>query len=202
MIKAVVFDVGGVLQTSQSKFFSNYIYKKFQIDKLEFDKAFQKILPLLTTGKINERAFWEKFIKETKSKTPIPKKSPFENKKYLSLHKKNFKVIKIVKNLKQNKYKLAVLSNTISTHAKICREKGLYDLFPIVILSNKVGLKKPDPEIYRLVLKKLDTKPIETIFIDDRKENTNTADKLGFRTIVFKNAEQLKRDLKKFKVSL
>ena len=202
MIKAVVFDVGGVLQTRQSKFFTKYIYKKFQIDKLEFDKTFQKIFPLLTTGKINERSFWKKFIKETKSKIPIPKKSPFENKKYLSLHKKNFKVIEIVKNLKQNKYKLAILSNTISAHAKICRKKGLYDLFPIVILSNEVGLRKPDPEIYRLVLKKLGTKPVETIFIDDREENTNTADKLGFKTIVFKNAEQLKRALKKFKVSL
>jgi len=108
--------------------------------------------------------------------------------------------MEIVKKLKKDKYKLAILSNTICSHARINRKKGLYDLFPIVILSNEVGLRKPDPKIFKLVLDQLGTKPEESVFIDNKKEHTNAASKLGLKVIVFKNVNQLKRDLKKLKI--
>ncbi len=63
-----------------------------------------------------------------------------------------------------------------------------------VILSGR--LAKPCGEIFRLVLKKLHTRPIECIFVDDTKENIWMARQLGFNVVLFRGAHDLKARLK------
>lgn len=199
MIKAVIFDCGGVLHTSTDYYTTKSICKLFKISKSKYQKASQKYINLLATGKISEKTFWERFIKDIKSKNKLPTKSPWE-KEYLARYKIHEDVINIVKKLKKLGYKTAVLSNTIPLHAKINKQKGVYDYFDQVILSHKVGFRKPDPEIYFLTLKKLKIKASEAIFIDDKPINIETAQKIGFETILFLNEKQLKKDLVKLSV--
>ena len=61
--------------------------------------------------------------------------------------------------------------------------------------SYKVGFLKPDRGIYEKTLKDLGTSPSETIFIDDRAEHLVPAQEIGLKTILFKDAEQLKQKL-------
>jgi HAD superfamily hydrolase (TIGR01509 family) len=57
-------------------------------------------------------------------------------------------------------------------------------LFDVVVESAKVGMRKPDPEIYQLVLEKLRVKaPEEAIFLDDIGQNLKAARARGIRTI-------------------
>ena len=56
-------------------------------------------------------------------------------------------------------------------------------------------MKKPDPEIYKYTLEKLDILPEESVFIDDLEENIKGAEAVGIRGIIFKNFEQCKLDL-------
>ena len=55
--------------------------------------------------------------------------------------------------------------------------------FDDMIISGKVGLKKPDKKIYQLALKKFDCILSQTLFIDDRPENTEAAQNLGMNII-------------------
>ncbi len=61
---------------------------------------------------------------------------------------------------------------------------------------------KPDMEIYEYVLKELNAKSEECVFIDDKAENIEAAEKLGIHGIVFENKEQLKQDLEELGVTV
>ena len=53
------------------------------------------------------------------------------------------------------------------------------------VVSSAVKLAKPDPAIYKLLISKYDLKPEECVFIDDRKDNVDTAIRLGMSGIVY-----------------
>ena len=54
-----------------------------------------------------------------------------------------------------------------------------------IVVSSHVKLAKPDPAIYELLLSKYNLKPEECVFIDDRKDNVDTAIRLGMSGIVY-----------------
>ena len=58
-----------------------------------------------------------------------------------------------------------------------------------------MGVAKPDPKIYKIVLEKLALNPDETVFIDDFIENIEAARKLGMHGIHFQSKEQAIEEL-------
>jgi putative hydrolase of the HAD superfamily len=86
-----------------------------------------------------------------------------------------------------------LLSNTNALHIDFIKER--YEFPGLVrgaILSHEVGLRKPDPAIYRKALALSGTSPEETVFVDDLKPNVDAAAKLGMIAIRFKDAESLR----------
>jgi putative hydrolase of the HAD superfamily len=73
---------------------------------------------------------------------------------------------------------------------------GLRRYFKVALSSCYVGLRKPDPAIYRRALEIFGAPPARMLFIDDRPENVAPAADLGMRTIVFQGADALRRELK------
>jgi putative hydrolase of the HAD superfamily len=57
------------------------------------------------------------------------------------------------------------------------------DHFDVIVESSRVGLRKPDPAIYRLVCDELGVEPEEAAFIDDLGVNLKPARALGMTTI-------------------
>ena len=95
------------------------------------------------------------------------------------------------------RYRLAILSNThiVEMEDWFVETHGLANLFDVVISSAKVGLAKPEPEIYRLTLDRLGVAPGDALFIDDMPRNTQAAEALGLPSIVFESPAQLRRAL-------
>jgi putative hydrolase of the HAD superfamily len=69
------------------------------------------------------------------------------------------------------------------------------ELFDVVIESSKVGLRKPDPAIYKLACSKMDIDPTEAVFLDDLGINLKPARVLGMVTIKVLSANQALKDL-------
>jgi epoxide hydrolase-like predicted phosphatase len=88
-------------------------------------------------------------------------------------------------------YRLAVLSNAPPGLAKWMAQWQILDLFDEVICSGDVGLFKPDPAIFRLMLDRLGVAPHEAIFVDDRPEHVEAARSLGILGIQFTSAAVL-----------
>jgi len=55
--------------------------------------------------------------------------------------------------------------------------------FDVVVESQAVGLRKPDPRIYELACRQLGVTPPETAFLDDIGANLKSARALGMHTI-------------------
>jgi putative hydrolase of the HAD superfamily len=63
------------------------------------------------------------------------------------------------------------------------RMAEVFELFDVVVESSRVGLRKPDPAIYRLVCDELDVTPDEAVFLDDLGVNLKPARAMGMTTI-------------------
>jgi putative hydrolase of the HAD superfamily len=63
-------------------------------------------------------------------------------------------------------------------------------LFDHVIESAKIGLRKPDPRIYRMMIDTLKVDPAKCVYLDDLGVNLKPAREMGMTTIKVANAPQ------------
>jgi putative hydrolase of the HAD superfamily len=93
--------------------------------------------------------------------------------------------IECVKTLKA-KYTIALLSNDISEWSVYLRKRHrIEEYIDFAFISGGMGLRKPDPEIYKQALSKMNVKPFECVFIDDDPRRVNAAAELGIASILF-----------------
>jgi putative hydrolase of the HAD superfamily len=100
------------------------------------------------------------------------------------------------------RYSMATLNNeSLELNEYRVAKFHLRDYFEVFLSSCYLGLRKPEPTIYRQALRITQCKPAETILIDDRELNLEIAREEGMHAIQFKNVAQLAADLAKFGVS-
>ena len=87
------------------------------------------------------------------------------------------------------------LSNAGAELERRLRTFRLDGLFERVVNSHRVGMAKPEPEIYRYTARLLDTPAHQILFIDDKERNTEAARELGFRVWVHDGAARLEEEL-------
>jgi putative hydrolase of the HAD superfamily len=99
----------------------------------------------------------------------------------------------------KNTYKVFALSNINETHVRAINEavraqfgaKAFSDYFHTAYYSNEVGFRKPELEIYQLLLDKENLNPAETFFVDDKPENVEAAKLLGLNAYELKHPTEL-----------
>jgi putative hydrolase of the HAD superfamily len=95
------------------------------------------------------------------------------------------------------RYKTALLSNAWDNLHEILGKKWkIADAFDEIFVSAEMGVAKPDPKIYEMVLAKLGVAPVETVFIDDFIENIEAARKLRMQGIHFQGVGEAMVELK------
>lgn len=199
MVKAIVFDVGGVIIPYLDNVIDGYIKRKLGLSEKQFNDLWGKYIDRFITGKVIEKKFWEIIQSEIKRPLPLPRKSLFLE-EYCKNLVVNQQVISLVSRLKFNGYTVGVLSNSIFPYSQYNRKIGLYDLFDQVVLSNEVGMLKPSEEIYLYTLNKLRLNPSEVIFIDDKIENVNAAKQVGMKGLKYSSYKELEKALLGFNV--
>ena len=91
----------------------------------------------------------------------------------------------LISDLKAAGYKLYVLSNMSREFIDFLRTKEVYSYFDGDVVSCEVGVVKPMPQIYDILLDRFSLEPSETLFIDDRKENVEAAEAKGINAFHF-----------------
>ena len=178
MIEAIIFDFGDVFidlnkQAIDSEFRKlgltawhddldalNKKYEIGKIDELEFMQGFQKHLPNADLSEI--RAAWNSILGD------------------FPLYRLEFLQMIASKN------RLFLLSNTDHTHIEKFEHKegqtfarDFYSCFEKVYFSFEMGMRKPDAEIYNFLMNNHELAAKHTLFVDDKKENTDAALALG-----------------------
>ena len=91
----------------------------------------------------------------------------------------------LIHDLKAAGYKLYVLSNMSREFIDFLRTKEVYSYFDGDVVSCEVGVVKPMPQIYDILLDRFALVPSQTLFIDDRKENVEAAEAKGINAFHF-----------------
>ena len=190
-ITTVFFDVGGVL-------LEDYVDKKI-VDLADKFKKDQEIMlqlrkqyrPLADSGQITDKEFWRRVLKAV-GITAVAEDWKIDN------YEKAIKGgIDIPIRMKQHGYRIAILSNDSKESSDLRRKKYNFDdIFDEIIFSNAYGIIKPNAGIFELALNKLNVRPEQSLFIDDREENVKCSRKIGIYSILFENVDQLIDELK------
>lgn len=180
MINTIIFDFGDIFvnlekETSIVEFKKlgldgpneelltmNDLFERGKITELQFIESFQKYIP--NADILDIRKAWNSVIGEF----------PLYRLEFLQML--------------SHKYRLFLLTNTDAIHisrfehmAGMSFFSDFYQCFEKVYYSFEMGMRKPSTDIFNYILKKHDLSPKRTLFVDDKKENTDAAEALGIQ---------------------
>ena len=103
-----------------------------------------------------------------------------------------------LRGLKERGYRLYILSNYGRRSYELNSPGyGFLSMTDGQLISYEIQSIKPEPKIYRTLCRRFAICPEESVFLDDRPENVETARQLGFRGIVFESYEKASASLEK-----
>jgi epoxide hydrolase-like predicted phosphatase len=193
-VRAVIFDLGGVLVRTEDRTLRTQLAERLgltynELSALIFDSpsAHQA-----TKGEITAAEHWEA-IQEALS---VPQDEIIKVKQgFWGGDRLDENLVNYLRDLRPQ-YKTALLSNAWDDLRQMLEgEWKIDDAFDEIIISAEVGLAKPDPRIYQRVIADLDVVPAEAVFVDDFPENVAGASLQGLHAIHFNDSDQALRDL-------
>ncbi len=199
-IEAVIFDLGNVLLNFNAKKSAKRFSKACNVP---FEKVWDHFFTsptekAYTRGKITSRAFYKHACESLNTPVDYKTFSHYWN----DIFWENEGMDEILGKLKK-KYPLYLISNTNKLHFDhIKSEFRILRHFKKTFPSHEVGHRKPEPEIYQKVLRKIRLKPQQTVFVDDVEKFVDGARAVGMHAIQFKTPAQMLRELRKFGIHI
>ncbi len=196
LIRALVFDFGGVFtrsEVSQQQLRRYDEMLKLPPDTLQSALYSGEPWEQASTGRISQDVYWARAGKVYEDRLPVEFRAYRQG--LFWAEPINEDMVALAQNLHRH-YPLALCSNALpEIHDILAGRPDLDRLFDAKIISVAVGLRKPDPAIFRLCAQRLRL-PIEAcLLIDDKERNTVAAKALGMPAVVFESVAQLHRDL-------
>jgi putative hydrolase of the HAD superfamily len=140
----------------------NDLFEKGKISEIEFINSFRKFIPNASIEEIREA--WNMIIGDF----------PLYRLEFLQLL--------------SSKYRLFLLTNTDEIHINRFEDQvgvsffsDFYQCFEKVYYSYEMGMRKPDVSIFRYIVNKHELSPKRTLFVDDKKVNTDAASSIGIQ---------------------
>ena len=198
-IRAVISDFGGVLTTPLMGSFAAF-QDETGIPPSSLGAAMQRIgeregeHPLfeLERGRITETDFLDALRVELATDLGHEPELHRFSEIYFDALEPNQPMVETMRDLKGRGYRMALLTNNVREWEPLWRGMLPVDeIFEIVVDSAFVGMRKPEPEIYKLTLERLGgMAPDATVFIDDIEVNCDAARGLGMHAVHFRDADQ------------
>lgn len=106
----------------------------------------------------------------------------------------------LLQELCEREVKLFALSNYPSWYLQLDQRLGVSRYLSWDFVSCATGVRKPDPAAYQGPLSALELSPSSCVFVDDRLQNCEAAERVGIRSHPFVNAEALRHFLREANV--
>jgi putative hydrolase of the HAD superfamily len=195
----VISDFGGVLTNRLIEAFAAF-QDETGISMEQLGRGMQRVAerdgeyPLfrLERGEVSEREFLDNLSWGLESELGHrPHLHGFREIYFKALHA-NEPMLDLMRELRERGYRMAILTNNVREWEPLWRNKLPVDeIFELIVDSAWVGMRKPDPEIYRLTLERLGgLEPAACLFVDDNELNVEAARGLGMRAVQFRSNEQ------------
>ena len=193
----IIFDLGGVLINI------DYLKTKREFEKSglrAFDKFFtqfqqDQLFDRFEKGEISPADFYQRFVIKTGINLSIAAFNHAWNAMLLDFPEERMRLLEQLK----KSHRLFLLSNTNALHIpafkKSIKNEGLYDRFTAVFekhyYSSEVGMRKPDTEIFDMVVNENNLVKEKTLFIDDSPQHVEGAKRAGLNAMHLKPGEKI-----------
>jgi putative hydrolase of the HAD superfamily len=195
-LRAVIFDYGMVLTGPPDPEAHAALLRITGLPLDRFESLYWADRHAYDAGKLTGLAFWQKLLREAglrMSPATIDELNHWDARMWTT---QNPAMLAWTEQLKQRGLLTAILSNMgDSVLANIEREFLWIHSFDVLIWSFQHLMAKPDPAIYHLVLEKLNVRPKEALFLDDKLLNVEAAQALGMKALEFSTIGRLRADL-------
>ena len=199
MIKAIIFDVGGVLIRTEDYQPRREWEKKLGLAEWESEKIVfnSEMGQKAQRGAISDEALW-RWIAEQLNLTAAD----------LAAFRASFwagdaldvGLVDYIRRLRPA-YQTAIISNaTDALHESLTNQHKIANAFDLIVGSAREKVMKPAPEIYQRTLQRLGRLPEEAVFIDDFAHNIEAAQQMGWHTIHFRPGTNVPAELAKMGV--
>lgn len=201
-IKNIIFDFGGVLMDWNPRYYfrtyfnddekMEFFLKNIAEDEWNAEQDRGRSLQDGTSLQVEKFPDWEKELTAyydnwtTMLKADIPKN------------------VEVLRELAETDYELFGLTNwSAETFPYALQNYDFFELFKgKIVVSGEEKMIKPDPEIWKVLLKRYNIKAEESVFIDDNKKNIEVAASLGFLTVHIQDETDLKKELQNLGVAI
>ncbi len=194
MIKALIFDLGGVLIHWDPR----VLYRQLFDDDASIDAFLRQVDFYAWNVEQDRGRTFAEGVAELSARFP-------QYAEYIRAYDERYPesvtgalepTVELVARLKRAGYPLYALSNWPAEKFEYARARFEFlNWFDDMVISAHVKLVKPDPRIFELLLTRIGYRADECVFIDDAEANIRAARALGFHTIHFTSAPQLEAAL-------
>ncbi len=195
MYNNIIFDLGGVVIDFTPKLFLLDRFTNETLEQQLFDISFgSEEWKALDRGEITRSAANEIMMEKAAQINRKYEMNVIIN-DWEDMLKTKDDTMRIMKKLVANGYKLYYLSNMPQDTLKNLQGRHFWKYFVDGIASCNVKMAKPDKRIYLGTLRKFGLDASKTVFIDDTPQNIEAAEAVGLKSILFKNAHSLVKEL-------
>lgn len=197
MYEAAIFDFGGVVTTPIADAFAGVdravgveagtVLRLMREARDQTEHEFHR----LETGALSEADFYAVLRSKVEAvagrSVPWPEDAPAVRRLLLGSLRRNEAMLAAIARISAH-YPVGMLTNNVREWSR-WRELYPMEMFRVVVDSSDVGMRKPDPAIYRLTCDRMGVDPSRAVFVDDLEENVRGASAVGMRGIVFTTTE-------------
>lgn len=208
-VTTLVCDYGGVLTNPLAETYAAFSdHSGIPVDQLQaaFGRAARRhgVSPMaeLETGAIEEDELVRRVLAELPGPAPDVLGGQTFGDVWFRGRRANAELLDFLRVVRGEGHRVALLTNNVRAWKARWRRTltadGSGDLSPLfdpVVDSSEEGVRKPDPEIYRRLLARLDAAPASVLFLDDLEENCAAARQAGMRAIRFETTAQAVADV-------
>ncbi len=195
MIRAVLFDFGGVLAEEGFREGVKAIAKEKRLDPDDFYKISSDLVYQTgyITGGCDEHSYWNAVRKKTGAKGDDHE----FREEILTRFKLRPTMMAVAEKIKSSGRIVAILSDQTNWLDELDQRTPFHHRFDYVFNSYHLKKTKRDPSIFREVCSLLGVRPEEVVFVDDNLENIKRAMRQGLRVIHFKGVREFQIKIKK-----
>lgn len=188
-IKAVIFDIGGVLEVTPATGWRDRWAARLQLEPAELERYLGPIWrPGATGGRTLEEI--ERQTAEALSLDEVTLPELMDDAWAEYLGSLNVELVQFFVSLRP-RYRTGIVSNSfVGARERERAAYGFEEMCDVIVYSHEVGYLKPDARIYQIACDELDVLPEEAVFVDDVAACVEGAREVGMEPVTFLDTEQ------------
>ena len=199
VIKAIVFDWGGVLIDDPAPGLIKYCGEALGVTESAFLEAQNMHLPKFNSGVIAEDVFWQNMCNDLQVSSPQP--PTLWGEAFRKVYAPRSQVFAWAEQLHQQNYIIGLLSNTEPPAMEHFKAQN-YEMFNFTVFSCAEGTHKPDSLIYKKMIEETGVLPEEVLYLDDKEKYVEAARQNNVESQRVRSVEEIKQVFLDYKLPI